>query len=85
MYYNDNDIRTPSRPWPGCKRPTPTEPKYWNLNTEAKIRLKLKDYRGAMAAAEKSKKLALESLPPNGDYVKMDEELIAEAKKGGRK
>ena len=84
VYFNDNnkDLKQ-ALTW--MEKANATDPKYWNVNTEAKIRLKMKDYRGTIAAAEKSKKLALEALPPNGDYVKMDEELIAEAKKGGRK
>ncbi|AMR29129.1 hypothetical protein A0257_19885 [Hymenobacter psoromatis] len=84
VYYNDNN-KDPKQALAWMEKANATQPKYWNVNTEAKIRLKMKDYRGAIAAAERSKKLALEALPPNGDYVKMDEELIAEAKKGGRK
>ncbi len=84
VYYNDNnkDLKQ-ALAW--IEKANATDPKFWNVNTEAKIRLRMKDYRGAIAAAERSKKLALEALPPNGEYVKMDEELIAEAKKGGRK
>ena len=84
VYYNDNN-KDPKQALTWIQQANATDPKFWNVNTEAKIRLKMKDYRGAIAAAEKSKKLALESLPPNGDYVKLDEELIAEAKKGGKK
>ena len=58
--------------------------KFWNLNTEAKIRLKMKDYAGATKAAEASKKAALAATPPNGEYVKMNEDLMAEAKKMGK-
>ena len=81
-YYDNNKDLKQALTW--MQKANATQPKFWNMNTEAKIRLKMKDYKGAIAAAEKSKKLALESLPPNGDYVKMDEELIAEAKKGGK-
>ena len=84
VYYNDNN-KDPKQALAWMEKANATQPKYWNVTTEARIRLKMKDYRGAIAAAEKSKKLALEALPPNGDYVKMDEELITEAKKGGRK
>jgi len=84
VYYNDNN-KDPKQALAWMEKANATDPKFWNVNTEAKIRLKMKDYRGAIAAAERSKKLALESLPPNGEYVKMNEELIAEAKKGGRK
>ena len=44
----------------------------------------MKDYKGAITAAEASKKAALAATPPNGDYVKMDEDLMAEAKKMGK-
>ncbi len=53
------------------------------MHTEAKIRLKMKDYKGATAAAEQSKKLATDA--KNADYVTMNDELIATAKKGGTK
>jgi hypothetical protein len=61
-----------------------TDAKFWNLHSEAKMRLKMKDYAGAIKAAEASKKGALASTPPNGEYVKMNEELMAEAKKAGK-
>ena len=83
VYYNDND-KDPKQALAWMQKSNALQPRYWNLNTEAKMRLKMKDYKGAISAAEKSKKLALESLPPNGDYVKMDEELMAEAKKMGK-
>ena len=84
VYYSDNnkDLKQ-ALAW--MEKANAAEPtKYWNLNTEAKIRLKMKDYAGATKAAEASKKAALAATPPNGEYVKMDEELIAEAKKMGK-
>jgi hypothetical protein len=83
VYYNDNnkDLKQ-ALAW--MQKANATEPKFWNVNTEAKIRLKLKDYKGAITAAEQSKKLALASTPPNTEYAKMNDELIAEAKKGGK-
>ena len=83
VYYNDNnkDLKQ-ALTW--IQKANATDPKFWNVNTEAKIRLKMKDYKGAMAAAERSKKLALASTPPNNEYAKMNDELIAEAKKGGK-
>lgn len=83
VYYNDNnkDLKQ-ALAW--MQKANATEPKFWNVNTEAKIRLKLKDYKGAIVAAEQSKKLALASTPPNTEYAKMNDELIAEAKKGGK-
>lgn len=82
-YYDSNKDLKQALAW--MEKANAAEPtKYWNLNTEAKIRLKMKDYKGAMTAAEASRKAALAATPPNGDYVKMDEELIAEAKKMGK-
>lgn len=83
VYYNDNnkDLKQ-ALAW--MQKANATEPKFWNVNTEAKIRLKLKDYKGTITAAEQSKKLALASTPPNTEYAKMNDELIAEAKKGGK-
>jgi hypothetical protein len=84
VYYFDNskDLKQ-ALAW--MEKANAAEPtKYWNLNTEAKIRLKMKDYAGAIKAAEASKKAALAATPPSGEYVKMDEELMAEAKKMGK-
>jgi hypothetical protein len=82
-YYDSNkDLKQAATWMAAANAAEPT--KYWNLNTEAKIRLKMKDYKGAITAAEASKKAALAATPANGEYVKMDEELIAEAKKMGK-
>ena len=84
VYYFDNnkDLKQ-ALAW--MEKANAAEPtKFWNLNTEAKIRLKMKDYAGATKAAEASKKGALAATPPNGEYVKMNEELMAEAKKMGK-
>ena len=84
VYYLDNnkDLKQ-ALAW--MEKANAAEPtKFWNLNTEAKIRLKMKDYAGATKAAEASKKGALAATPPNGEYVKMNEELMAEAKKMGK-
>ena len=84
VYYFDNnkDLKQ-ALAW--MEKANAAEPtKFWNLNTEAKIRLKMKDYAGATKAAEASKKAALAATPPNGEYVKMNEELMAEAKKMGK-
>ena len=55
---------------------------YWVANLKAKIQLELKDYKNAIATAEIVKKLAT----TDGDnaYVKMADEIIATAKKGGK-
>jgi len=51
---------------------------YWVLHLKAKIQLKLKDSKGAIETAEKSKVLALED--KDDAYVKNNDKLIAEAK-----
>ncbi|MDO7876274.1 DUF2911 domain-containing protein [Hymenobacter sp. ASUV-10] len=84
VYYNDND-KDLKQALAWMEKANAAEPtKFWNLHTEAKIRLKMKDYKGAITAAEASKKAALAATPPNGDYVKMNEDLMAEAKKMGK-
>ncbi|GAB2867314.1 DUF2911 domain-containing protein [Hymenobacter ruber] len=82
-YYDNNKDLKQALAW--MEKANAAEPtKFWNLNTEAKIRLKMKDYAGATKAAEASKKAALAATPPNGEYVKMNEDLMAEAKKMGK-
>jgi hypothetical protein len=84
VYYNDND-KDLKQALAWMEKANAAEPtKFWNLHTEAKIRLKMKDYKGAITAAEASKKAALAATPPNGDYVKLNEDLMAEAKKMGK-
>jgi len=77
-YYDNNKDLKQALTW--IQKTNEKDPKFWNVQTEAKIRLKMKDYKGAITAAEQSKKLALEA--KNNDYVKMNDDLIAEAKKG---
>jgi len=79
VYYLDND-KDLKQALTWIQKANEKDPKFWNVHTEAKIRLKMKDYKGATTAAEQSKKLAVEG--KNTDYVKMNDELIAEAKKG---
>jgi hypothetical protein len=55
---------------------------YYVAHLKAKIQLKLKDYKGAISTAELSISLAKEA--KNEDYVKLNEKLIEEAKKGGK-
>ena len=83
VFYNDNnkDLKQ-ALTW--IQKANATDPKFWNVNTEAKIRLKMKDYKGAITAAEQSKKLALAGATPNMEYAKMNDELVAEAKKMGK-
>ena len=59
-------------------------PKYWNVYTESRIRLKLKDYAGARTAAEQAKKLALAATPPNQEYAQLSEAVAAQAQAGAK-
>ncbi|UOQ76309.1 DUF2911 domain-containing protein [Hymenobacter sp. 5516J-16] len=81
VYYLDND-KDLKQALAWMQKANATDPKFWNVLTEAKIRMKMKDYKGTVTAAEQSKKLALEA--KNADYVKMNEDLIMEAKKAGK-
>ena len=82
VYYSGND-KDPKQALAWMEKANAAEPtKYWNLHAEAKMRLKAKDYAGATRVAEASRKAALED--KNADYVKMNEDLIAEAKKTGK-
>ncbi len=51
-------------------------PKFWQVRKEALILAELERYKEAIAAAELSKKLAMEA--GNDEYVKMNEKSIAE-------
>lgn len=84
VYYFDNnkDLKQALTWMTAANAAEPT--KFWNLNTEAKIRFKLQDYAGATKAAEASKSAALAATPPNGQYVKLNEDLLAEVKKLGK-
>jgi len=81
VYYYDND-KDLKQALAWMEKANATDTKFWNKHTEAKIRLKMKDYKGAAAAAEASKKLAIEA--KNADYVKMNDEVIVAAAKGGK-
>ncbi|MDQ2768953.1 MAG: DUF2911 domain-containing protein [Bacteroidota bacterium] len=84
VYYSENN-KDPKQALAWLQKANAAEPtKFWNLHTEAKMRLKMKDYAGARKAAEASKKAALAATPPNTEYVKMNDELLAEVKKMGK-
>lgn len=53
---------------------------YWISHTKAKIQYKMKDYKGAIATAEKSMAVAKEE--KDDTYVALNQKLIAEAQKG---
>jgi hypothetical protein len=83
VYYADNkkDLKQ-AVAW--MEKANATDPKFWNLHSEAKLRLQMKDYAGAIKAAEASKKAALAATPPNTEYAKMNDDLMASAKKMGK-
>jgi tetratricopeptide (TPR) repeat protein len=56
---------------------------YWMSYLKAKIQMKLKDYPGAIKSAELSLAKARED--KNEEYIKFNEKLIADAKKGNGK
>ena len=53
--------------------------RFWVVHLKAKIQMRIKDYKGAIATAEQS--LALSKEQKSDDYVLLNEKLIAEAKK----
>lgn len=78
-YYENNKDMNKALEWVNkAAEQNPTA--FWILHLKAKIQVKQKDYKGAVESAEKSMALAKEA--KNDDYVKMNEKLIAEAKKG---
>jgi tetratricopeptide (TPR) repeat protein len=76
-YYDNNKDMKQALEW--IDKAVEQNPKaYWVLHLKAKIQLKLKDAKGAIETAEKSKALALED--KDEAYVKNNDKLIAEAK-----
>jgi len=76
-YYDNNKDMKQALEW--IDKAVEQNPKaYWVLHLKAKIQLKLKDAKGAIETAEKSKALALED--KDDAYVKNNDKLIAEAK-----
>lgn len=54
-------------------------PTYWNLYTESRIRLKMKDYHGARTVAEQAYKLAIKAMPASKEYVLLSANMVAQA------
>jgi hypothetical protein len=77
-YYLDNK-KDPKLALTWIKKANEKDPKFWNLHAQAKIQALNKDYKGAIATAEKSIALAKEA--KNQDYVRMNEKVIGEWKK----
>jgi tetratricopeptide (TPR) repeat protein len=61
------------------KKANAKDAKFWNLHAQAKIQANLKDYKGAIKTAEQSIELAKKANNP--EYVRMNEQAIAEWKK----
>lgn len=81
-YYYDND-KDMKLAYEWADKAFQINPKaFWIAHLKAKIQMKQKDYKGAIATAEQSKALA--AADKNDDYVAMNDKLIAEAKKGGK-
>ena len=75
-YFENNKDSKKALEW--MTKANEKDAKYWNLHTQAKIQAKSKDYKGAVATAQKSMALAKEA--KNNDYVRMNEKAIAEWK-----
>jgi hypothetical protein len=76
-YYDNNKDMKQALEWVN-KATELTADAYWVWHLKAKIQLKLKDAKGAIETAEKSKALALKD--KDDAYVKNNDKLIAEAK-----
>lgn len=80
-YYENNKDLVTALDW--VNKAVESNPKaFWISHLKAKILLKMKNYKAAIEAAEKSMAVAKDSKAD--DYVKMNEKLIAEAKAGGK-
>ncbi len=77
FYENDKDLNK-ALAW--VDKAIEMNPKgFWIVHLKAKIQMKLKDYKGAKASAEKSKATAMEE--KNEDFVSLNDKLLAEIKK----
>jgi tetratricopeptide (TPR) repeat protein len=77
-YYDNNKDLTKALEW--ANKAVEQNPKaFWAMQLKAKIEYKMKDYKSAIASAEKVIVVAKEA--KNDDFVKQAEDLIAEAKK----
>ncbi|MDQ4141374.1 MAG: DUF2911 domain-containing protein [Bacteroidota bacterium] len=73
-YYENNKDNNLALQW--IKKANEKDPKFWNMHTQAKIQARAKDFKGATASAQKSIELA--KAAKNDDYVRMNEQAIAE-------
>lgn len=58
---------------------TAQNPQYWQLHQKARLQAKMKDIKGAIETAKKSIELA--KVAKNNDYVRLNENLLAELQK----
>lgn len=56
-----------------------TAPTYWNLYTEARIRLQMGDYVGARTTAESAYQLAIKHMPASQQYIMLSAAVVAKA------
>ncbi|MCS7019442.1 MAG: DUF2911 domain-containing protein [Cytophagales bacterium] len=77
LYDNDKDM---VRAYDLITKSVEWQPQYWTVHLKAKIEYKLGKFKEAIATAERSMAMAKEA--NNNDYVRLNEKLIAEAKKG---
>jgi tetratricopeptide (TPR) repeat protein len=79
-YYHDNN-KDLAKALEWANKAIELNPKaFYMVHLKAKIQLKMKDYKGAIATAEQS--IALSKEAENDDYVAMNQKLIMEAQKG---
>jgi hypothetical protein len=78
-YENDKDLKQ-ALAW--VNKAIEQNNAFYVVHLKAKILLKMKDYKGAQEAADQS--ITLATAAKNDDYVKLNQKLIAEAKKGGK-
>jgi len=78
VYYmeNNKDMKQ-AMTW--MNKATEKDAQFWQLHQKAKLQAKMKDYKAAEATAKQSIELA--KAAKNGDYVKMNEKLLAEMPK----
>ncbi|MBK7958031.1 MAG: DUF2911 domain-containing protein [Bacteroidetes bacterium] len=78
-YYENNKDLNKALEW--ANKAIEQNPKaFYMVHLKAKIQMKLKDFKGAIASAEQSMILAKEA--KSDDYINMNQKLIAEAQKG---
>lgn len=77
-YYENNKDLNKALEW--ADKAIEQNPAFYVIHLKAKIQLKMKDNKGAINTAQRSMELAKEA--KNDDYVKLNEKLIEQAKKG---